>query len=245
MEVVRKSLSLCFALQPQEKILIQAASTPETLPTKEFSYPETTIQIPLPPPRKFSGISNLELTILRAIIDNIWNLEPYNSPSRMLLAPEKMDGNYTDCVPSNDPTKETFYWRSRDRYPLHAIAVSKQNHSNTIAALEDVASALVKHSMFDINLEFKNDGGKGVEVFNFNGTSKIFYDGSPIYFAAYAGNLAACIFLLNHKFLTRTDGYATVGVDNDCTNVQKWSLLECADASGNDEVIEFLHVYCG
>ncbi|KAI8891874.1 hypothetical protein BC833DRAFT_654093 [Globomyces pollinis-pini] len=159
-----------------------------------------------------------------ALLNEIWS-----------ISSEFSDNTHQFLLKSNSPNAPKEF--IEPTYPLHAIIVS---------GIEQKSDLLTrgKNLGYDVNGQLQlNDSDnvsqftKSISVRNAIGTKRFFATGSPLHFAAYSGNLEVCQLLL--KWGATSDGVAfTSSSSNSFSTSGSWSVVDCANASGNWEVQE-------
>ncbi|KAJ3250742.1 hypothetical protein HK103_003190 [Boothiomyces macroporosus] len=185
---------------------------------------------------------------LQEIIDKVWESEQSHlfknqQPHRALISPEtaKFSSFEATAKPTNLPSTTEYYFRpTPPRYIVHAIIVS--NLENKHSLLETILkNPLAKElAILDINKSVDFEEGGCIQLYNSIGANRYFATGSPLHFAAYMGDLESVKILKEHGALG--EGSALGGSEQGVfTTAGEWSLSDCARASGNWQVDEFVN----
>ncbi|KAJ3308274.1 hypothetical protein HDV04_001491 [Boothiomyces sp. JEL0838] len=185
---------------------------------------------------------------LQEIIDKVWESEQSHlfknqQPHRALISPEtaKFSSFEATAKPTNLPSTTEYYFRpTPPRYIVHAIIVS--NLENKHSLLEAILkNPLAKElAILDINKSVDFEEGGCIQLYNSIGANRYFATGSPLHFAAYMGDLESVKILKEYGALG--EGSALGGSEQGVfTTAGEWSLSDCARASGNWQVDEFVN----
>ncbi|KAJ3268196.1 hypothetical protein HDV01_003343 [Terramyces sp. JEL0728] len=185
---------------------------------------------------------------LEQIIDKVWESEQaplFNTKQihRVLISPEtsKFPSFEVNAKPTNIPSTTEYYFRSTPpRFIVHAILVSALE--NKLSLLETILkNPLAKElGMLDVNMSVEFEEGGYIQLYNSIGANRFFASGSPLHFAAYMGDLESIKLLKTYGAVGEgvASGSSEQGVFK---KSGEWTLGDCAKASGNWQVDEYIN----
>lgn len=179
------------------------------------------------------------------IIDKLWDshqdllYKEIPLIHRTLISPEilVLGRAEEESEPSDTKKTDTYYWRHKIRFPLHALALS---NSDDVDYIVDIAMKIPR-SEFKDHFSPKNDLknlNRSIKVTNKLGAARYFHSGLPLHVAAFAGNVKVCRLLIAKTKNVDYKCLAKTGTDR--TSYQYWSIRDCAYASGNIKVRELI-----